>query len=49
VVSLSAIAGSLAPSPDAEDALGATLKLLFASFVLLASGAAFYWLRRGRA
>lgn len=49
VVSLSAILGSLAPSPDAEDALGATLKLLFASFVLLASGAAFYWLRRGRA
>lgn len=46
VVSTSAILGSLAPSPDAEDALGATLKLVFASFVLLASGAVFYWLRQ---
>jgi amino acid transporter len=46
VVSASAILGSLAPSPDAVDAGAATLKLAFASFVLIASGAVFYWLRR---
>ena len=44
-VSASAILGSLTPSPDATDSVGTTIKLLFASFVLLASGAAFYVLR----
>jgi amino acid transporter len=46
VVSISAILGSLAPSPDAEDPLGATAKLLFASLVLIAAGALVYVLRR---
>jgi amino acid transporter len=46
VVSISAILGSLAPSPDAEDPIGVTAKLLFASFVLIATGALVYALRR---
>lgn len=45
VVSLSAILGSMVPSPDAPDGFAATVKLLGASFVLLASGAGLYWLR----
>lgn len=46
VISASAILGSLAPSPDAADPGTATLKLLFASLALVASGAAFYVLRQ---
>lgn len=47
-VSVSAILGSLVPSPDAPDGLAATGKLVAASLVLIASGALIYWLRRRR-
>ena len=48
LVSLSAIACTLVPSPDAADPAGATLKLLFASGVLILSGAGIYALARAR-
>jgi glutamate:GABA antiporter len=48
LVSLSAIACTLVPSPDAADPAGATLKLLFASAVLILSGAGLYALVRAR-
>ncbi len=48
LVTLSAILCSLVPSPDAEDAAGATLKLLWASAVLLLSGAVLYGLAKLR-
>ncbi len=48
LVSASAIACTFAPSPDAADPAGATLKLLVASGVLILSGAAFYALARAR-
>jgi amino acid transporter len=48
VVTLSAVLCSLVPSPDAEDPTGATLKLLWASAVLMLSGAALYGLAKLR-
>ena len=41
-VSLSAIACSLVPSPDASDPVGATVKLVVASVVMAGSGVALY-------
>jgi glutamate:GABA antiporter len=48
IVSLSAIACTLVPSPDAADPAGATLKLLLASAVLIFSGAGLYAFARAR-
>lgn len=48
VVTLSAIACTLVPSPDAEDPLGATLKLVWASAALILSGVALYALAKFR-
>jgi amino acid transporter len=48
VVTLSAVLCSLVPSPDAADQLGATLKLLLASAVLLLSGVVLYALAKWR-
>lgn len=48
LVSLSAIACTLVPSPDAADPAGATFKLIFASAVLILSGAGIYALARMR-
>jgi glutamate:GABA antiporter len=48
LVSLSAIACTLVPSPNAADPAGATLKLLFASGVLILSGAGLYAFVRAR-
>ncbi|QGZ94888.1 APC family permease [Terricaulis silvestris] len=42
LVTLSAVLCSLVPSPDAQDQLGTTLKLLLASAVLLLSGVVLY-------
>lgn len=46
IVTLSAVLCSLVPSPDAEDQLGTTLKLLLASAVLLLSGVVLYALAK---
>ena len=48
LVTLSAIAASLVPSPEAAAPLAATLKLLWASLVLIAAGAGLYGLSRLR-
>jgi amino acid transporter len=45
---LVAIACTMVPSPDAADPLGATLKLAFASLLLIFGGIAFYALARRR-
>ncbi len=48
LVTLSAILASLVPSPDAADQLGTTLKLLWASAVLILSGVVLYGLAKWR-
>lgn len=48
LVTLSAVLCSLVPSPDAEDPSGATLKLLWASAVLVLSGVVLYGLAKLR-
>jgi amino acid transporter len=48
VVTLSAVLASLAPSPDAEDPVGTTLKLIWASAVLILSGVVLYALAKWR-
>jgi len=48
-VTLSAIACTLVPSPDAADKLGAVVKLVVASAVLIGSGVAIYASAVGRA
>lgn len=52
IVIISAILGSLVPSPDAKDPVGAFLKLMIASLVMIAVGAAIYgvhWVRTRKA
>jgi glutamate:GABA antiporter len=49
VVTLSAIACTMVPSPDATDKVGAVVKLLVASTVLIAAGVAIYAYERRRA
>lgn len=48
VVALSAIALSFVPSPDATDSVAAITKMVFAAFVLIASGAILYLLGKLR-
>ena len=47
-VTLSAVACTLVPSPDAKNPVGEVAKLVIASAVLLGSGSLFYAARRGR-
>jgi amino acid transporter len=49
LVAMSAILCTLVPSPDEPDKIGSVVKLVLASFVLLAAGAAFYAAARQRA
>jgi hypothetical protein len=48
VVTITAIACTLIPSPDAADKLGAVVKLLASSAVLIGAGALIYALARRR-